>query len=264
VQEAHVKATERKELETNYLADQLGRLVQGQNPHVSVWLAILAVGALVALAYWAVPRQAAERMTVAWRELWESEDTSLPFSLEPEWPHGSVANVEKLTERHRGTPIESPARFLLAQAEQALAVRDINDAGKALAHLHRAEQLYREVLASSGQNAELRVRTHLGLAQVTEIRYWIEKARSGQDETQRLWSQTQELYNKALQIARRELPSSTQEVHPLVQEIEKHLERLRDPNTAELVFLTSTPASASNSSPSASPQPSSSPTAKPQ
>ncbi|GBD35855.1 hypothetical protein HRbin36_00970 [bacterium HR36] len=232
-----MKAAQRKELETNYLADQLGQLMQGQNPHLAVWVAIVAVGALVTLAYWAVPRQARDRMTLAWQSLWEPEESAFPFIQDAAWPYETAQKMETITEQQRGTPSETPARFILAQAEQALALRRINDSAKAGAHLHRAEELYRQVLAEGNQSAELRVRAHLGLAQVAETCFWLEKERLQPQERQRRWAQVLTAYEKALQLGRRELQIAAGESHPLLQEIEAHLQRLGGPQASELVFF---------------------------
>lgn len=248
-QEADVKAAERKELETNYLADQLGRLVQGENPHAPVWVAILAVGALIWLAYWAVPRQARERITLAWGEFWRVESGSPLPRDESDWPRATAENMKEMAARQRGTPTQSSARFVLAQAEQALALEYINDAERSEVHLQRAEELYRQMLVESGLSKEMRVRSQIGLAQVAETRFWVQKAQLQPEERERRWSRVLELYQEALRVARREFPDSGPEAHPLVRETEAHLRRLNDPQTAELVFLHGSPSSTSPTNP---------------
>ncbi|MCS7167273.1 MAG: hypothetical protein RMI91_11620 [Gemmatales bacterium] len=230
-----MKAAQRKPWETSYLGDQLGKLVQWDNPHLAVWLAALIVGALVALAYWAVPRQARERMTYSWRELWESE--SRPFAISFDAPEFTASAMKELAERHKGTPVRLPALFAQAQAEQALALRQINNYEEAVRHLDEAERLYRMVLDAQGLGAEMRVRAYLGLAQTAETRFWLEKAKLSPTEQERRWKQLLAKYEETLSLAQRELQSPAADAHPLVQEVEAHLKRLRDSQTQGLVFF---------------------------
>ncbi|MCS7014815.1 MAG: hypothetical protein NZM42_01695 [Gemmatales bacterium] len=230
-----MKIAQRKEPATNYLADQFGKLANWQNPHLVVWLAALLVGVLVLLAYWAVPRQARERMTYSWRELWDSENRSFPVILET--PEFSASSLQELADRNKGTPVYVPALFLQARAKQALALRHVDNLELAWQHLEQAERFYKQVLAAGGLAVEMRLRAHLGLAQIAETRYWLEAGRLESQTRKQRWSELLERYNQLLRLAQRDLAAPSNEAHPLVREIEAHVQRLKDPQTEDLVFL---------------------------
>jgi hypothetical protein len=231
LQEAIVKTAHRKELETNYLADQLNRLVEGRNPHAPVWLAILLVGGLVALGYWAISRQTQLRVSLAWQEL--ARETG----QRTDTPQLTAEDMKSLAERLRGTPVVLAARFAQACSELELALRQIHDRAAAEKHLELAEKLFRSLLAETALPSELRLRCQLGLAQLAEIRYWLDQAQLDPDKRKQRLQAVIASYQEALNTPGVELRLADGRMHPLLEYCQERIRRLQDDHVADLTLL---------------------------
>lgn len=226
-----MKTAHRKELETNYLADQINRLVEGKNPHAPVWLAILVVSGLILLGYWAVPRRAQQRVSLAWQELARTNTETADS------PQFTTTLMEDLAYRERGTPIVPSARFAQACAELELAQRHIHHHEAAERHLDKADSLFRLVLAEPALPAEVRLRCRLGLAQVAETRFWLDKARLDEHVQKQRLQMVIQLYQEALQTAGVELRSPQGQTHPLLQHCQERIRQLQEENVIPLTLL---------------------------
>ena len=226
-----MKPAHRKELETNYLADQLNRLVEGRNPHAPIWLAILLVRGLVALGYWAISRQTQLRVSLAWQELARQTGQGT------DTPQVTAEDMKSLAERLRGTPVVLAARFAQACSELELVLRQIHERASAEKHLELAEKLFRSLLAETALPSELRLRCQLGLAQIAEIRYWLDQAQLDADKRKQRLQAVITLYQEALNTPGVELRLADGRMHPLLQHCQERIRQLRDDQVAGLTLL---------------------------
>jgi hypothetical protein len=154
-----MKAEHRKELETNALADWIGRCLQSgktasKNTYVVGALALLIAAGIV--AYFVI-RNASGK---AHSERWYNLDKA-----------GTIAELDKLAGENRGTMVARAARFevaraLLAQGVQNLANPDQH--ASAVESLEKARSLYEELAPQAKDTPVLQQEALMGVATAEE------------------------------------------------------------------------------------------------
>jgi hypothetical protein len=166
-----MKAEHRKELQTNVLADSLGRFVKNvksgtKSSSLIYW--ILAALVLAVVVGWFIYRGYSSRSR---SELWTKLDEA-----------ASTANLEKLgsiAEQSRGTKAARTARFQIAriQLEQGLnTLGSEQRRAEALKNIEDARTLYSELIQDTNDAPLLRQEAMMGVAKAEESLIGIPKA----------------------------------------------------------------------------------------
>ena len=164
-----MKAEHRKELQTNVLADRLGKAVQGikEGPSRGTLLLVGAAALLGLLAFiwwyfWSASREAD---SARWAE-WDGLTT--PAQLE------SFAQNKE----HEGKPQTRVARFQIARLSLLAGLRDLGSArATALDNLRKAAQSYEELAKSSSDMPLLTQEALLGAGKANEALGAVDKAK---------------------------------------------------------------------------------------
>jgi hypothetical protein len=154
-----MKAEHRKELETNVLADWIGRRLEtlkkgSKNSYlvsgVVVLIAVLVFGGM----YWLRSSRASTSA------LWYKFDSA-----------GSIADLDKLAADNRGTMAARAARFEVARARLAQGVQNLSNPEQhkdALEDLEGARTLYEELAPQAKDSAILQQEALMGVATAEE------------------------------------------------------------------------------------------------
>jgi hypothetical protein len=137
-----MKAEHRHQLQTNVLADRMGRLLQGMKSAPKSTSTLIWLFVLLALATFAVWKYAASATVRDRSDLWTRLD---------EATHGPASGTDKLQAIETGNPGTIPARaarFELARwnLQQGLGLLAGDDRGRALSPLKGARKLYTELV----------------------------------------------------------------------------------------------------------------------
>ncbi len=167
-----MKTEHRKELETNVLADRLGRFLEGvkEGPSRTTWL-ILGVAALavILILVWRYATQSAEATSAArWARL------------------DSLANANELEDfiknaDNKGTPQLRTARFEMARLALADGLREFGKPLRrtnAISQLKQAAELYEKLADESSDIPLLQEEALLGAARANESRGDLTKAKT--------------------------------------------------------------------------------------
>jgi hypothetical protein len=180
-----MKAEHRKELQTNVLADRMGRLVQGvksgtKSASAGAWIiGLIVLGIAVA---WYFARGSMVSQSKAWVDLNTAQDTSTLKRI-------ALENAGTLPAR---TARFQQARLLLRQGLQLV----YSSRTEALIQLDEAAKLFGELVAECSNNAVLQQEALMGAAKAEEARLM---GISKKDEPDKFDAQ----YNRALELYQR-------------------------------------------------------------
>ena len=209
-----MKAEHRKELHTNLLRSQLGKLVgTTKNSSRTFWFILLGL-VMLGVLYWWWTTSAANRITVAWMDYWFSRNEFL----------GPTA-LERVQIDHKGTAAARAARLTLADElyEQAFRSISAKTREKAVSDpFVQAQKLYEEVQQQAGNSTDLALRATLGIAKCEESRGELQKA----------VSHYQEVVDKFDKPTR----AADGMQHPLVAEAARRKERLAAQSAGALFY----------------------------
>jgi len=213
-----MKGQHRKELETNILADKMGKLFTGAKTGGGLLLALLIVGGLLLIAFYFLPENFRGRLTVAWFDFYNSAQ--------------SGHDLEEASRRHRGSPIVAPARLLQADHlyERAMGVLRTPEVAKQ--HLEKAIEFYRPLARDPSHGPLLQARAALGWAQSEEALYWL--ATDSSPSPDRLAAVIQR-YREVRNLGSPDLHAKN-ELHPILAQAEARLRALESPEVASLVL----------------------------
>lgn len=150
-----MKTERRHELETNVLAQQLGRSIDNVRPYSSTITLVLVVGVVVVLAVLYITRQSARSAAEAWTNYYHATADGTDVDL-----------LEQTVKEHPNTPVSDWAQLAIADYSlnrgTALLLRDKSGAKT---QLTEAAEQYRE-LSTNARVDEVRQRAlfNLGLA----------------------------------------------------------------------------------------------------
>jgi hypothetical protein len=162
-----MKSEHRHQLETNWLATRLDRLMSESRPYVSTIFGIIIAVVVVGLiwSYWA--RSSGIRSSGAW------DAYNISIGQRPP----NIDALRLAAEENPGTAMQQMADVTWADSQVWIAARDyIYNRPVAMEALDRATSRYQAVIQSTDDERILN-RAQLGLARVYEIRGELEKAR---------------------------------------------------------------------------------------
>jgi len=197
-----MKAEHRKELHTNLLADQLGKLVtKTKTSPKAIWL-ILAAIVLLGVVYWWWTTRAANRITVAWMNYWTARES----------PGISLVGDEAV-----GKGTTAALAFNLTRADDLYEKGSQSFTTKTrdkenLKLLDEAEKLYQEVAERAANSVDLGLRAALGMGKCEEAKGDLQRALF--------------YYQEILDSFDKPTRAANGVKNPLVAEAEKRKERL--------------------------------------
>jgi len=150
-----MKTERRHELQTNVLADQLGRSINTVRPYSSTITLVLVIGVVVILTVLYITRQSARQAGEAWANFYQATADGTDVDL-----------LEQTIKEHPNTPVSDWAQLAIADDSlsrgTALLLRDKSGAKT---HLTDAAERYRE-LSTKAKVDDVRQRAlfNLGLA----------------------------------------------------------------------------------------------------
>jgi hypothetical protein len=205
-----MKAEHRKELQTNYLADQMGRLVQGMRagPRSSspiIWvIGLLTVGTLIAW-YWA--SSGAGNQSAGWVKL-EAYPSLTAAQSDPQTRSVLVDRLARFVREHPGTIAARTARFQQARLLLGWGLEAIytDNRPQAVEDLENARQLFHDLAAECKGNAILEPEAILSEAKAEEALVGIPKREPNADERRGSLDRALKLYQQAA----RDYPDSFQ------------------------------------------------------
>lgn len=209
-----MKAEHRKELHTNLLKDQLGKLVGKTKSSSRTFWGVLAALILLCVLYWWWTTRAANRITVAWMDYWYSRGDGL-----------GVGALEQMESSHKGTAAARAARLALADElyERGFQSISAKTRDKAISDpFVQAQKLYEEIQQQSGNSTDLALRAAIGVAKCEESRGDLQKAISH-------YQEVVDKFDKSTRAA-----DGMQ--HPLVAEAAKRKQRLSGQGGAAPLF----------------------------
>jgi hypothetical protein len=203
-----MKAEHRKELQTNVLADRMGKFLQGASSTSGAVWALLGIVIVVGVAYWWWTTRAANRISAAWIDYWDHRQ--------------SAESLEDVMQREKGTAAERAARlsradFLYDEGYKALFTAKGPQGAKA--HFEEAARIYKELGDNPGDSREVTIRALIGQAKAHESLASLGKEGS-LEEARRLYELIHEKYGQE--------PRG-----PLVQAAEERLEMLKGQGNKE-------------------------------
>src|SRR5262245_14802023 len=163
-----MKAEHRKELHTNLLKDQLGKLVDKTKSSSRTFWGVLVALIFLGVLYWWWTTRAANRITVAWMDYWHSRGDGF-----------GVGALEQMESSHKGTAAARAARLTLADElyERGFQSISAKNRDKPIADpFVEAQKLYEEVQQQAGNSTDLALRAALGIAKCEESRGDLQRA----------------------------------------------------------------------------------------
>jgi hypothetical protein len=213
-----MKAEHRKELQTNMLADKMGKLLSGAKTGGGLYVALAVVFLLLLVAYYWLPGEMRDRLTVTWFDFYNSTDNE--------------ESLQKNLERHRGTPIVVPTQLLQADHYYERGMELTRDPDAAVVPLKQAISLYKPLALDGTLSPVIQARAALGWAETEEAMYWIT---TDADPNANAIQRIIELYRDVTRIGGPELHAKT-ELHPLLARARDRIVELQKPEVAQLVL----------------------------
>lgn len=200
-----MKAEQRHQLQTNYLADTMGKLWKGSKSSSSgmLWGVLLVIVA-VGVFYWWQTGRAANIVSATWINWWDHRSSPMAIDYMPD------TELEKMAGQFKGSAADNAARLTLADQlyEKGYQTTFKESAPVAAKQFEQAFGVY-ESLAAAASSREVGLRALVGAARCQESLGDIEKAKS--------W------YQKAVQRYGEDLKGPSGIVHPLVAEAQERI-----------------------------------------
>jgi hypothetical protein len=152
-----MKAGQRKQLETNVLADRLGKFVKGlkEGPSRTTWivLGVIAAGVILFFVWQYFSKSSEEKDSARWylaMRLFEGERTSTNPDDLGTATGGNERDLEKFAKDNEGTTQGRLARFYLARMALAQGEDKLGSRREtALANVRKASDLYEKLISES-------------------------------------------------------------------------------------------------------------------
>jgi tetratricopeptide (TPR) repeat protein len=173
-----MKAEHRKELQTNALADRIGRFIQGmktrtQANSIMIWVVVLVVAALIGV-WWLISRANKNSRSQMWVNLdtISTPSRDMPLDVNHNPYKKTVEDLEEIVEKYPGTKAALIARFDLARINLRNRGLDLlaDNTKEALANLDKARREYTKLAEEYKDDPQWAARAKLGLAQIAETR----------------------------------------------------------------------------------------------
>jgi hypothetical protein len=173
-----MKAEHRKELQTNALADRIGRFIQGvktksQTNYIMVLVIILVVVALGGV-WWYIRWTNKNSNSRMWVQLDEvpSPGRGMPLDANHNPYKDTENDLDEIIDKYPGTKAALMARFRLAEINLRDRGLDLlgDNPKEALANLERAKRQYTKLAEEYKDDRQWVARARLGLAQIAESR----------------------------------------------------------------------------------------------
>ncbi len=177
-----MKAEHRKELETNVLADSVGRTLKGlkEGPSRGTWVALSMVGVVLILFFtWRIVKQHAET---------SSSDLYLKWAA-----LATPAELEAFAKDNAGTMQGRLARFRLARLDMAEGIANVGTPqlrAEALDHMRKAGELYKELANETGSQSILQQEALLNAGKAFETLDELDTARGFYSRLQKSYPNT--------------------------------------------------------------------------
>lgn len=169
-----MKAGHRKELQTNVLADRMGKMLQGAKTTSGIVWVLLAVVLLGVIGYFWYTRQAAQNLATQWKNFWDDRER---------------VDERELAKNYKGTVIERVIKLRRAEQLERQAYADFSRIpDQAVKTFKEASQLFEEVSNDPGKSDDLAVKGLLGAAKCEEWLGDLKRARHFYNEVKRRYA----------------------------------------------------------------------------
>lgn len=171
-----MKTERRHELQTNQLADALGRATESAKPYAKVALGVVVAVAVIAVAVWYLNQQAEATRAEGWDRYFAAQSSNDPEAM------------QAVADQFRGTSAGHWA--LLQLADQHLrtgASALFSDRAEANEELRKARQYYDEVINQPGASEVAQQRATHGLARTLEALNELDLARQTYEQLASRW-----------------------------------------------------------------------------
>lgn len=150
-----MKAEHRKELHTNYLANQMGKMLDRAKGSSSALWVFLVVAVLLGVGFWWWRGQTLNAISGAWVDYWQGRDT--------------LTGAEDVAKRHKGTAAERAAKLVQADQLYQRAYEDFfRSPSNARERFKQASEIYQDLADHPGNSSDLAVRGLMGAAKCQE------------------------------------------------------------------------------------------------
>lgn len=202
-----MKAGQRHQLQTNYLADQMGKLWQGSKSSSGMLWGVLLLVVALGIAYWWWTANSANRISIDWQTWWNDRSSPLAIQFMPD------DELAKIADHYRSTAADHAAQLTLADQlyEKGYQTTFSESALAAAKHFEKASAIY-EALAPVASTQEVALRALVGAARCQESLGEVDQARA--------------FYQKVVDRYAAELKGPNGVVHPLVADAQQRVAAL--------------------------------------
>ena len=207
-----MKTERRHELQTNVLADTLGRWITAVKPYSTVIVGSIAVVAIAMVAWSLLSQRAAAKQEQAWDDFNVARETYLRTKsrggTDMEMVK-AVGDIETVVKKNQGTPVAYWAELMLGNHYLGKGV------GELFSNRERARETFEKAVthytqATESDEQELKQRAYFGLGQAREAKGDLEDAIKAYDAVVTTWPEG-----------------------PLSESAKQYSERLQKPDTKE-------------------------------
>ena len=169
-----MKTDRRHELQTNELADWMGKLIEGAKPYVRLIVGGVGLVLILSGMYLYSSQQKNTQQIEGWNEYYVEREAALAMRdngiVPGGWDRTNLEKLEDLATRYKDTKVGRWAKLTVAEIEQDNGNREIwDDRSESRKLLDEADDRYNEVL-NTAEHPFLKQRAILGLAQAFEAR----------------------------------------------------------------------------------------------
>lgn len=199
-----MKAEKRHQLQTNYLADQMGKIWQGSKSSSGLIWGVLLLIVLVGFFYWWQTGVNANRISATWISWWDSRSSPLGVEFMP------PLELERAANAFRGSAADNAARLTLADQlyEKGYQTTFRESASAATKDFEEAFKVYHE-LSTTANTRDVSLRALIGAARCKESMGEVDEAKK--------------LYQQVVDRYAADLVGPNGVVHPLVADAQQRL-----------------------------------------